>query len=79
MNDTCTPGIRNIAELPDNKEQAMKRLESTERRLLKNPDEAAAYNHKIIEMEEMNIASKLTQKEIEDQKGLCNESTTLTA
>ena len=63
------PWKRNIAELPDNKEQAMKRLESTERRLLKNPDEAAAYNHKIIEMEEMNFASKLTEKEIEDHKG----------
>ena len=63
------PWKRNIAELPDNKEQATKRLESTERRLLKNPEEAAAYNQKIIEMEEMNFARKLTEKEIEDHKG----------
>ena len=63
------PWKRNIAELPDNKERAAKRLESTERRLLKNPEEAAAYNQKIIEMEEMNFARKLTEKEIEDHKG----------
>ncbi len=63
------PWKRNPEELPDNKEQAINRLKSTERRLLKNPDEATAYNQKIIEMEEMNFASKLTVKEIEDHKG----------
>ena len=63
------PWKRNPAELPDNKEQAVKRLESTERRLLKKPNEADAYNRKIVEMEEMNFASKLTTKEIEEYKG----------
>ncbi|XP_028404826.1 uncharacterized protein LOC114527396 [Dendronephthya gigantea] len=63
------PWKRDPKELPDNKEQAVKRLESTERRLLKNPKEAATYNQKMIEMEEMNFASKLTKKEIEDYKG----------
>ena len=47
------PWKRNPAELPDNKEQAVKRLESTERRLLQKPNEADAYNRKIVEMEEM--------------------------
>ena len=65
------PWKKDPAELPDNKEQAMKRLESTERRLLKNPEEAAAYNQKIVEKEQMNFASnyKLTEKEIEDHEG----------
>ena len=63
------PWKSNIAELPDNKEKAKKRLqESTERRLGKNPEEAAPYNHKIIETEEVNFARKLTEKEIEDHK-----------
>ena len=58
MDDTI-PWERNIAEAPDNKEPATKHLESTERRLLKNREEVAAYNQKIIEMEEMNFARKL--------------------
>ena len=48
---------------------AVERLESTERRLLKKPNEAAAYKRKMIEMKEMNFASKLTRKEIEEYKG----------
>ena len=56
------PWKRNPAELPDNIEQAINRLESTERRLLKNPDEAAAYNQKIIKIEEMNFASKFNRE-----------------
>ena len=66
---TPYPWKRNPKKLPDNKEQAIKRLESTERRLLKNPVVAAAYNDKIIEMEKMNFSSKLTEKEIQDYKG----------
>ena len=46
------PWKRNPAELPDNKEQAVKRLESTECQLLKKPNKADAYNCKIIKMEE---------------------------
>ena len=60
---------RNPKELPDDKEQAIKRLESTERRLLKDPVVAAAYNEKMIKMEKMNFSSKLTEKEIQDYKG----------
>jgi hypothetical protein len=39
--------------------QALKRLESTERRLQKNPDQALAYDKQMIEMEEMKFARTL--------------------
>ena len=55
--------------LPDNKEQAAKRLESTERRLKKNPQQAEAYDKQIKEMEEMNFSRKLTKEEMEVYKG----------
>ncbi|KAK3715640.1 hypothetical protein QZH41_008077 [Actinostola sp. cb2023] len=51
--------------LPDNKSLTMKRLESTERRLLKqNPEQATAYNKQMTEMTEM-----LSKKEVENYKG----------
>lgn len=56
--------------LPDNKSLAMKRLESTERRLLKqNPEQATAYNKQMTEMTEMKFARKLSKKEVENYKG----------
>ena len=55
--------------LPDNKSQAIKRLESTERRLLKNSDQAAAYNKKMVEMTEMNFSRKLSEEEEKGYKG----------
>ena len=62
------PWKRDPKDLPDNKSQAMKRLESTERRLLKNPLQAAAYNDKMTEMEDMSFSSKLSEQEINDYK-----------
>ena len=56
-------------DLPGNKGQAVRHLESTERRLLMNPVQAATYNHKIAEMEEMSFSCKLSEKEINDYKG----------
>lgn len=47
----------------------MKRLESTERRLLKNPLQAAAYNDNMTEMEDMSFSRKLSEQEINDYKG----------
>ena len=47
----------------------MKRLLSTELRLLKNPMRAAAYSDKIAEMEKMSFSCKLSYKEIKDHKG----------
>ena len=63
------PEKRNPEDLPDNKEQVKKLLESTERRLLRNPQKAAAYNDKMKEMEEMKFTRKLTESEMEDYKG----------
>ena len=52
--------------LPDNKLQALKRLETTERRLQKNPYQALAYNK---QMEEMGFARKLSNEEIDHYEG----------
>ena len=62
------PWKKDPRDLPDNKNQAMKRLESTERRLLKNSEQAAAYNNKMVEMKEMNFSRKLSDEEIQDYK-----------
>ena len=62
------PWKRDPKDLPDNKSQATKRLESTERRLLKNPLQAAAYNDKMTEMEDMSFFRKLSEQEINDYK-----------
>jgi hypothetical protein len=63
------PWKKDPRDLPDNRNQAMKRLESTERRLLKNPTQAAVYNEKMLEMEKMSFSRKLSEKEINDHKG----------
>ena len=63
------PWKKDPSLLPDNKEQAAKRLESTERRLKKNPQQAEAYDKQIKEMEEMNFSRKLTKEEMEVYKG----------
>lgn len=55
--------------LSDNKDQARRRLESTERRLVKNPKQAAAYDKQMLEMEKMNFARKLSKKKMENYKG----------
>ena len=55
--------------LPDNKEQAVKKLEATERRLLKNPDHAKAYNQQMVEMEQLGFSRKLTEKEEREYDG----------
>ena len=62
------PWEKDPSSLPDNKNQAVKRLKSTERRLLKYPDQATAYDNQMVEMEEMKFARKLTNEEIENYK-----------
>ena len=47
------PWKKDPRQLPNNKSQAMKKLEATERRLLKNPDHAAAYDLQMVEMNEL--------------------------
>ena len=55
--------------LPNNKSLAMKRLESTEKRLKKNPELAAAYDKQMKEMSDMNFSRKLSKEELEKYKG----------
>ena len=63
------PWNKDTACLPDNKSQAIKKLEATERRLIKNPEQAEAYDKQMIEMNEMKFSRKLSRKEIEEYKG----------
>ncbi|XP_041453627.1 uncharacterized protein LOC121406824 [Lytechinus variegatus] len=63
------PWQRDPNELPDNKSQAVKILESTEKRLYRNPEHAEAYNKQIHELEEMGFAKKLTAADIEKYEG----------
>ena len=55
--------------LPDNRLQARKKLETTERRLSKNPENAEAYNKQMQEMEEMKFSRKLSETELAEYKG----------
>lgn len=46
------PRKRDHAILPENKSQAMKKLEATERGLMKNPEQAQAYDKQMDEINE---------------------------
>ena len=46
------PRKRDHAILPENKCQAMKKLEATERQLMKNPEHAQAYDKQMVEINE---------------------------
>ena len=50
------PWKKDQHQLPNNKSQAMKKLEATERRLLKNPDHAAAYDLQMVEMNQLQFS-----------------------
>jgi len=63
------PWKRDPKELPNNEVQANKKLETTEHRLSKTPEHAAAYDKQMIEMTEMKFAHKLTKQELEKYKG----------
>ena len=55
--------------LPNNRSQAMKKLETTERRLMKNQANAEAYNEQMQEMEVMKFSRKLTDAELAEYTG----------
>ena len=55
--------------LPNNRSQALKKLEATERRLMKDPASAKEYNKQITEMTELSFARKLSKEEITNHKG----------
>ena len=63
------PWRRDRNLLPDNRSQALKKLEVTERRLMKDPNSANEYDKQIKEMTELNFARKLSEKEIKNHEG----------
>ena len=63
------PWIRDPKELPDNRCVALKILESTERRLLKNIEYATMYDNQIKDMIERKVAEKLTANELKEYRG----------
>ena len=63
------PWKKDPSQLPDNKSQALKKLEATERRLLRNREHARAYDRQMMEMKELQFARKLTEKEAREYAG----------
>ena len=63
------PWQKDPKNLPNNKQQAEKKLESTERRLKKNPHMAEAYDGQMAEMVKLGFARKLSQEEVSSYKG----------
>ena len=63
------PWKRDPSYLPNNYVQVLKKLESTERRLMKQPDHANSYNAQIKEMEEMKFSRNLTEEKKKEWKG----------
>lgn len=55
--------------LPNNRPLAMKRLESTEKRLQKDKEKAMAYDNQMQEMEKMKFSRKLSKKEVDSYTG----------
>ena len=63
------PWKRDPSTLPNNRSQAEKKLEATERRLAENPEHAKAYDKQMTELTEMNFARKLTKEQMTACKG----------
>ena len=57
------PWKRDPSSLPDNYAQVLKKLESTEQRLMKKPEHTLSYDMQVKEIKEMKFSSKLTVKE----------------
>ena len=63
------PWKRSPSILPNNYVQVRKKLESLERRLMKDPENASSYNNQIQGMETMQFARQLSPKGLTDWKG----------
>ena len=63
------PWKKDPSLLPDNRELAVKHLESTERRLKRDSEQAEAYCKQMEEMESMGFARKLSKEEIDSYQG----------
>ena len=60
---------RDPKSLPNNRVQAVKKLQATEQRLVKSPEIAKAYQQQVEEMNELKFARKLSDVERKDYKG----------
>ena len=56
------PWRKDSSSLPDNYAQVLKKLESAEQRLIKQPEHVLSYDMQLKEMEEMKFSRKLTEK-----------------
>ncbi len=63
------PWKRDPHELPDNREQAKRKLEATERRLLKNQENATAYDKEMTNMNNLGFSRKLSEEELKQYNG----------
>ncbi len=63
------PWAKDPNELPDNYRQALAKLESIEKRLLKNKENAKMYDDQILEMEKHGHPKKLTQRDMKQHNG----------
>ena len=62
------PWKKNRNLLPHNWSQALKKLETNERRLMKDPDSAQEYDKQRRKMTELNFARKLSEEEIKNHE-----------
>jgi hypothetical protein len=70
------PWKKDPSHLPNNYSQVLKKLESTEHPLSKQPNHAKDYDAQIKEMEDRKFSRKLTQEEVADGKSQPNISLT---
>ena len=63
------PWKKDASLLPNNYDQVLKKLESTEQRLLKNPEHAQSYDRQIQELEELGFAKKVKKEELKSYDG----------
>ncbi len=63
------PWKRDRNLLPDNRSQAVKKMEATKRRLMKDPANAKEYDKQLVEMTELNFAKTLLGEEIKNHEG----------
>ena len=63
------PWKKDPKQVRDNRYQEVKRLESTERRLIKHPEHTTAYDKQMTEMNDMNYSRKLSEEELNNYKG----------
>ena len=63
------PWVKDASLLPDNRSQAEALLYGQERRLMRTPELATAYNEQIEEMIKLGFARKLSQDEIKQYEG----------